>query len=115
MALYLAGRDPDSRDQESQSAACGISYGRLAGPVGVHSPRLVVGEVDDATAVGLHQGISGYFLYSLGSVELSHQIITASRGWSHELARTLGSNPTALLFWVTAAQHGLRRGSRDLI
>src|SRR5262249_35802782 len=79
------------------SLGFGIGYGG-APILGLYTPRFVVGKFGTNTAVAFRHGISGRFLATLLSVELSHQMVSAAGELTHELSLTVGINAGAPLF-----------------
>ncbi len=71
----------------------GIGYGCFSTAIVVYTPRFVAGTFGQDTSLGFRHGISVHILWSAFSLELSHQVMSASSQLSHEILLTLGINP----------------------
>jgi hypothetical protein len=62
----------------------------------VYQPRLIVGTIDDSSAIGMRNGLRGYYFADMVSLEVGHQFVHHHHGLHHDIHILLGVNPWAL-------------------
>ena len=62
-----------------------------------YQPRLLVGDVDGATAIGMRNGLAMHLFLALGSLEIGHQFVSFEGELHHSLQLTFAVNPGIFL------------------
>jgi hypothetical protein len=55
-----------------------------------------VGTIDDSSAIGMRNGLRGYYFADMVSLEVGHQFVHHHHGLHHDIHLLLGVNPWAL-------------------
>jgi len=62
-----------------------------------YQPRLLVGDADGDTAIGMRNGLAMHMFLGLGSVEIGHQFVSFAGALHHSLQLTFAVNPGLFL------------------